>query len=109
LWAFLYYLGESVGRVVILKYSDVSGGYITLAPKGRLKGKHLPVPRPVSEMLRRRRKVYPDDTFIFQSHSNRIGTEIKPVTVIAFNTALKRASAGVTHKNISSKKAISCR
>lgn len=30
LWVFLYYLRESVGRVVTLRYSDASGGYITL-------------------------------------------------------------------------------
>lgn len=108
LWAFLYYLGESVGRVVSLKYSDISGGYITLARRGRLKERHLSIPRPITEILRRRRKVYPDDIFIFQSHSNRIGAEKRPVTVIAFNTALKRAATGVTKKNVSSKKASLC-
>lgn len=108
LWACLYFMGESIGRVIMLKYSDVSEGYINFAPKGRLKEKHLPVSHAVSKMLRARRMLYPDDIFIFQSHSNRIGSEIKPVTVIAFNAALKRASAGVTHKNISSKTAGSC-
>lgn len=108
LWAFLYYLEESVGRVVILKYSDISGGYIALARKGRLREKHLLIPRPVDEILKRRKKAFPNDIFIFQSHSNRIGNEIKPVTIIAFNMALKRAAKGVTDKKISSKDASYC-
>lgn len=65
----------------------------------------MSIPSPVDEIIKRRRKAYPDDIYIFQSHSNRTGTEKKPVTVVAFNTALKYAATGVTNKNVSSKSA----
>ena len=46
-----------------------------------------------------------NDIFIFQSHSNRVKFKEQPVTVIAFNRALKIASSGVTDKKVSSKSA----
>lgn len=45
----------------------------------------------------------------FTAPAIAIGNEKKPVTIIAFNMALKRAAKGVTDKKISSKDASYCK
>ena len=56
-------------------------------------------------MIDRRRKNYPGDVFVFQSHSNRVKYERRPVTLIAFNTALRRAARSLPDVNVSSSSA----
>ncbi|HFY0731578.1 TPA: hypothetical protein ACIGWT_002501, partial [Citrobacter amalonaticus] len=68
-----------------------------------LKEINIIAPSPVLNIILRRREVYPDDVYVFQSHSNRVKAKKNPVTVIAFNRALKKASAGVTDTIVTSK------
>ncbi|ARD61127.1 hypothetical protein Y71_14815 [Kosakonia radicincitans DSM 16656] len=103
LWLFLYYIPVSVGRIVELQYSDIIGNYLIIKQKRRLKEKSIHIPTAVLNIINRRKQAYPDDTFIFQSHSNRVKYKERPVTVIAFNQALKRASIGVTEKIVTSR------
>ncbi|MGD1736722.1 hypothetical protein ACP6DW_33180, partial [Klebsiella pneumoniae subsp. pneumoniae] len=55
--------------------------------------------------LERRRTTYPEDVFVFQSHSNRVKNRASPVTVIAFNTAIRKVSKVTTGELASSKNA----
>lgn len=103
LWVCLHYLPVGIGKVRMLRYTNLVGSNLTFEQRGRLKEINIIAPSPVRNIILRRREIYPDDVYVFQSHSNRVKAEEKPVTVVAFNRALKLASSGVTTKNVTSK------
>ena len=103
LWVCLHYLPVGIGRVRMLRYTNLVGSNLTFEQRGRLKEINIIAPSPVRNIILRRREIYPDDVYVFQSHSNRVKAVEKPVTVVAFNRALKLASSGVTTKNVTSK------
>ncbi|EPU6470542.1 hypothetical protein ACVYRA_003416 [Citrobacter amalonaticus] len=103
LWVCLHYLPVGIGRVRMLRYTNLVGSNLTFEKRGRLKEINIIAPSQVRNIILRRREIYPDDVYVFQSHSNRVKAEEKPVTVVAFNRALKLASSGVTTKNVTSK------
>ncbi|ROU13813.1 hypothetical protein EB837_12900 [Kluyvera ascorbata] len=105
LWVFLHLVPIVVSRAIDLRYSCFDGKSLTFEERGKFKAKQIAASPLVCELIQRRREKYPDDIFIFQSHSNRVRRIGKPVTVIAFNRALKSASKGVTEKTVSSKSA----
>lgn len=105
LWMCLYYLPVGIGRLRMLRYSDITGEVITLEKMGRYREMKMLMPPIIIEVIQRRRKKYPEDNYVFQSHSNRVKAEKKPVTVVAFNQALKSAASGITTKSVSSKSA----
>jgi hypothetical protein len=105
LWSFLHYLPVGPSRLVGLRYTDIAGDRLILPGRGRFQSISLPITPFLDEVLQRRRRDYPGDIFIFQSHSNRVKAAGRPVTVIAFNAALKVAAIGITEKKISSKSA----
>jgi integrase len=105
LWALIFYTGLSVGRLIDLRYTDIEGGVAYLREKGRLKAKQIELSVPVCTILKSRRMMYPQDIFVFQSHSNRVKNKCSPVTIIAFNTALRKSSKLATGGVVSSKNA----
>lgn len=105
LWVFLHLVPIGVSRAIDLRYSCFDGKSLTCEERGRFKEKQIAASPLVCELIQRRRERYPDDIYIFQSHSNRVKFQDKPVTVVAFNQALKIASKGVTGKTVSSKSA----
>ncbi|WP_038254551.1 hypothetical protein [Yokenella regensburgei] len=105
LWMSLHFLPVNVGRIIDLRFSDVDGNSLILKRKGQFGEIRTSIPSPVVAIIQRRKLNYPDDVFIFQSHSNRVKAAVVPVTVIAFNAALKKAADGVTSKSVSSKSA----
>ena len=105
LWVFLCLVPLSVGQVINLKQRSFDGKYLNLEKGARFKSVQVETPPLICELIQRRRERYPDDIYIFQSHSNRVKFQDKPVTVVAFNQALKIASKGVTGKTVSSKSA----
>ena len=105
LWVFLCLVPVSVGQVINLKHKSFDGKYLFLEKGVRFKSRQIEAPSLVCELIQSRRERYPDDIYIFQSHSNRVRRMERPVTVIAFNQALKIASKGVTEKTVSSKSA----
>lgn len=105
LWAVIFYTGQSVGRLIDLRYADVEKGSAYLREKGRIKAKRIELSAPVCAILERRRVTYPQDIFVFQSHSNRVKSQCSPVTIIAFNAALRRAGEALPLSTVSSKKA----
>ena len=105
LWIFLCLVPLSVGQVINLKHRNFDGKYLNLEKGARFKSVQVEAPPLICELIQRRREKYPDDIYIFQSHSNRVKYQGKPVTVIAFNRALKVAAKGVTEKIVSSKSA----
>lgn len=105
LWICLYYLPVGVGRLRMLRYSDITGDVMTLQKMGRYREMKILMSPIIIEIIQRRRNKYPEDNYVFQSHSNRVKAEKKPVTVVAFNQALKSAALGITTKSVSSKSA----
>ncbi|EPX2831152.1 site-specific integrase [Klebsiella michiganensis] len=105
LWALIFHTGLSAGRLLALRYDDVDGDSILIREQGRLKELCIELSSPAMAMIDRRRKNYPGDVFVFQSHSNRVKYERRPVTLIAFNTALRRAAKSLPEVTVSSSSA----
>ena len=102
LWALIYYTGMSAGRLLTIQHDDIDGNSILIRERGRLKALRVEIPPTVMAMIARRRERHPEDIFVFQSHSNRVKNECRPVTLIAFNTALNRAAKSLSGVTVSS-------
>lgn len=88
----------------MLRYTNLVGSNLTFEQKGRLKEINIIAPSPGTEHnFTEKRKFILMMIYVFQSHSNRVKAKKNPVTVIAFNRALKKASAGVTDTIVTSK------
>lgn len=105
LWALIFNTGLSVGRLLALRHDDTDGDSILLREQGRLKALRVELTPPAIAIIERRRERYPEDVFVFQSHSNRVKYECRPVTLIAFNTALGRAAKSLPGVTVSSSSA----
>lgn len=105
LWALIFHTGISVGRLQELRYDDVDGDSILLREQGRLKALRIELKSSARAMISRRRERYPEDIFVFQSHSNRVKNECRPVTIIAFNAALRHVSKSLSIVTVSSSSA----
>ncbi|WP_257593522.1 hypothetical protein, partial [Klebsiella pneumoniae] len=92
LWALIFHTGLSAGRLLSIRYDDIDGDLILIRKQGHLKELRVKSTPPVEAMIARRRERYPEDVFLFQSHSNRVKYQRRPVTIIAFNAALRRAA-----------------
>jgi hypothetical protein len=102
LWITIYYTKISVGKLLVLRFEDVTESDLPLKKHEIIQ---LLAENPVRHIIQKRRSLYPNDEFIFQSHSNRVKSIAKPVTVVAFNQALRDSAKYVTDKNISSNSA----
>lgn len=105
LWVFLHLVPVGVSRAINVRHSSFNGKSLTMEKRGKFKAIEIVVSPLVCELIRERKKRYPEDIYIFQSHSNRVKFQGKPVTVVAFNQALKIASKGITEQIVSSKSA----
>ena len=105
LWALIFHTSLSAGRLLALRYDDIDNDSILIRERGRLKALRVEIPPRAMEMITRRRERYPEDVFVFQSHSNRVKYECRPVTLIAFNTALGRAAKSLPGVTVSSSSA----
>ncbi|WP_086869573.1 hypothetical protein [Kosakonia pseudosacchari] len=105
LWAMLYYQQTSVGKVINLMYSDVCSYKGVITGNFHKANPPLYLNAGALKIVKKRRILYPNDIYIFQSHSNRVKAIVKPVTVIAFNQALRKAAEHLPYKNVSSNSA----
>ncbi|EGF6523557.1 hypothetical protein IC066_004426 [Salmonella enterica] len=105
LWTLLCLTRTMVTRLIRLKYQDIHDDVMVLRKHGKFAEKRLSLSPAIRKIVVRRRTGFQDDIYLFQSHSNRVKAVARPVTLIAFNRALKKASTGVTDKIISSKSA----
>ncbi|WP_154955527.1 site-specific integrase [Klebsiella grimontii] len=105
LWALIFHTSLSAGRLLALRYDDIDNDSILIRERGRLKELRVEIPPRAMAMITRRRERYPEDVFVFQSHSNRVKYQRRPVTIIAFNAALRRAARSLPDINVSSSSA----
>ncbi|WP_438436234.1 hypothetical protein [Klebsiella pneumoniae] len=89
------------GKALITEDGDL----ILIRKQGHLKELRVKSTPPVEAMIARRRERYPEDVYLFQSHSNRVKYHRRPVTIIAFNAALRRAARSLPDVNVSSSSA----
>lgn len=102
LWTMIFYTGLSVGRIIELRYEDIDIKSVLLKGKVRFRTIQVDLNPALLTMLMHRRENYPDDIFVFQSHSNRVKNKCRPVTVIAFNAALRHAGQYLLGAKVSS-------
>ncbi|EPR3272448.1 hypothetical protein ACU404_002613 [Klebsiella pneumoniae] len=105
LWALIFHTGLSAGRLLSIRYDDIDGDLILIRKQGHLRELRVKSTPPVEAMIARRRERYPEDVYLFQSHSNRVKYHRRPVTIIAFNAALRRAARSLPDVNVSSSSA----
>lgn len=105
LWAMLHISQASPTHIICLKFSDVENGRLVLRSNRRLALRYVEISPGIEKILVSRRTSYPEDEYLFQSHTNRTLSNPRPVTLIAFNAALKTACRNVTCKTVSSKSA----
>ncbi|HFP9385567.1 hypothetical protein [Klebsiella michiganensis] len=105
LWVLIFHTSLGAGRLLSLRYDDIDGNSILIRERGRLKALRVEIPPTVMAMIARRRERHPEDIFVFQSHSNRVKYQRRPVTIIAFNAALRRAARSLPDVNVSSSSA----
>lgn len=105
LWIIIYCTQLSVGRLIRLKYDDIIEHSFNIDQQWRQKELCIELTVPIEQILKRRREMYPDDIYLFQSHSTRVKFPPRPVTVIAFNTALRKAGSTIPGPTVSSSSA----
>lgn len=105
LWVLIFHTSLSAGRLLALRYDDIDNDSILIRERGRLKALRVEIPPRAMSMITRRRERYPEDIFLFQSHSNRVKNEYRPVTIIAFNAALRHVSKSLPVVTVSSSSA----
>lgn len=105
LWTILHLCKGSPGRILRLKFTDTDTGRLTFRASDELVQGYQNITSGINTIISLRRERYPDDVYVFQSHTNRFQSTPRPVTLIAFNAALKKASRDVTNKTVSSKSA----
>lgn len=99
LWALLNLTRARVTHLIHCQYKDIQGKTIALPTHSMFRDKHHALNPTALLIIRHRQQRYPGDIFLFQSHCSRVKATAKPVTVIVFNTALKKAALGSHTKN----------
>lgn len=106
LWVLLNLTKVRVTPLIRCRYQEVQEDILVLPAHSVFAPKRIILSPTARVIIMQRRRRYPHDDFVFQSHSLRVRATARPVTVIAFNTALKKAAQGITQKAVSSKSAL---
>lgn len=106
LWFLLNLTQVHITQLLRCRYLEWRGDLLILPAYGIFAEKRISLSPTACVIIGQRRNRYPNDVFLFQSHSLRVKAIARPVTVIAFNMALKKAAQGVTCKTVSSKSAL---
>lgn len=106
LWFLLNLTQVNITQLLRCRYQDWQGNVLVLPESGTFAKKRIALNPTARIIIGQRRSRYLGDVFLFQSHSLRVKATDRPVTLIAFNTALKKAAQGITPKTVSSKSAL---
>lgn len=88
-----------------LKFTDIENGTVKSFCHKRNHILNIQLSHELENLIKRRKTQHPEDKYIFQSHSNRVKHLNKPVTLIAFNAALRKVGNTMKLKALSSKHA----
>ncbi|ECA3795197.1 hypothetical protein FPE53_26430 [Salmonella enterica subsp. enterica] len=78
LWTLLCLTRTMVTRLIHLKYQDIHDDEIMLPGHGKFAEKPLSPGPAIRKIVVRRRTGFPDDIYLFQSHSNRVKAVARP-------------------------------
>ncbi|WP_373226720.1 hypothetical protein [Enterobacter cloacae complex sp. ESBL7] len=106
LWFLLNLTQARVTHLLRCRYQDLQEGELVLPAYSIFEEKRIPLNPTERVIIAQRRKRYPNDVFLFQSHSPRIKASVSPISLIGFNAALKKAARDITCKTVSSKSAL---
>lgn len=104
LWALIFHTGLSAGRLLVFDMMILMVTWYWY--ENRVTWRSYVLNQP----LQWRRWLLVEENaiqkmFLFQSHSNRVKYQRRPVTIIAFNAALRRAARSLPDVNVSSSSA----
>lgn len=102
-WEFLCYTHLHPSQVLKIKIEDINKKNIKIPTSGKFPEVIIPLNNETNRIVIRRKIRYPNDIYLFQSHSNRVKLFNRPITLIAFNRALRKASYSTCNILISSK------
>ena len=105
LWFFLSLTDIHIKHALQLKYTDIVNGSVKIFCHKRNRILNIQLSHELENLIKRRKTQYPADKYIFQSHSNRVKYLNKPVTLIAFNAALRKVGNTMKLNTLSSKHA----
>lgn len=101
-WKLNLQLALRISDLLSVKYEDIQGKFLRLKEGKTGKQRELVLNSEAVKIIKRRRKDFPDDIFVFQSKSNRVkGQEPKPVSRVFVAQAIKEASQGIVEEGIS--------
>ncbi|WP_413728486.1 tyrosine-type recombinase/integrase [Sodalis sp. RH19] len=81
-----------ISDLLALRFDDVIGKNVFSVPEGKTgKVRQIQVNDVAKDIINRRRSLYPDDIYLFQSHSNRCKAIPAPVRRESVAAAFKRA------------------
>lgn len=108
LWFLLNLTQVHITQLLRCRYLDWQENVLVLPAYSTFAEKRIALSLTARVIIGQRQCRYPNDIFLFQSHSLRVKAIAiaRPVTVIAFNMALKKAAQGITCKTVSSKSAL---
>lgn len=78
LWTLLCLTRTMITRLIHLKYQDIHDDEIVLPGHGKFAEKRLSPSPAIRKIVVRRRAGFPDDIYLFQSHSNRVKAVARP-------------------------------
>jgi len=91
-WALNLNLALRISDLLALTYKDVAGTEIRIIEGKTKKARVIPINEKAREIINRRRAAYPEDTFLFQSRSNRVKNKAaKPVSRESASRAFSEA------------------
>lgn len=99
LWFLLNLTQVHITQLLRCRYQDWQVGFHHTTGNQSLPGETAPLTPAARVIVTQRQRRCQGDVFLFQSHSLRVQATARPVTVIDFNMALKKATLGVTLKN----------
>ncbi|EPL4527043.1 hypothetical protein QCK34_004461 [Enterobacter asburiae] len=109
LWYMLHLTGMMAVRLIHLCHEDVRGDSIHFPTRCRFSARVVPLTPPVRALIVRRRRDFPQDVWIFQSHSARVRSRPGPVTFIAFSQAIRHEGRGVVARTVDTRDAAELR
>ncbi|SHI14747.1 hypothetical protein SAMN05428958_1212 [Pantoea sesami] len=109
IWYMLHLTGMMAIRIIHLRHDDIRDGCIHFPVRGKFSACTVPLTPSLHSLIVRRRLHFPQDIWVFQSHSARVKGRPSPVTFIAFSQAIRQAARGVVSHSAGTRDALDLR
>ncbi len=109
IWYMLHLTDMMAVRIINLRHDDVHDGCIHFPARGKFSACTVLLTPSMDSLVALRRKHFPQDIWIFQSHSARVRGPSGPVTLIAFSQAIRLAVRDVVAHSAGTRDAVDLR